>query len=66
MSQFTPQEIVKKLIEAGYTQVHIEEHTGVNQSSISRLLTGKHTDPRLSTVRALEKFYLSVVLQEKA
>ncbi|MHA3258798.1 helix-turn-helix domain-containing protein [Yersinia pseudotuberculosis] len=58
MSELTPQEMVKSLIHAGYTQSQIAKEVGVKQSSVSRLLTGVHTDPRFSTVRALEVFLL--------
>ncbi|ENR0690342.1 ArsR family transcriptional regulator [Escherichia coli] len=38
MSGLTPQEMVKSLIDSGYTQNQIAEIAGVKQSSISRLL----------------------------
>ena len=53
MSGLTPQEMVKSLIDSGYTQNQIAEIAGVKQSSISRLLTGVHSVPRFSTVRAI-------------
>ncbi|MFK3717674.1 helix-turn-helix domain-containing protein, partial [Escherichia coli] len=43
MSGLTPQEMVKSLIDSGYTQNQIAEIAGVKQSSISRLLTGVHS-----------------------
>ncbi|MGL6191241.1 MAG: helix-turn-helix transcriptional regulator [Serratia nevei] len=58
--------MVRALIARGYTQIQIAEATGVTQSSISRLLTGTHADPRISTVRALEKFVSSLASTEKA
>lgn len=66
MSDLLPQEIVKNLIAAGYTQAQLERLTGVSQSSISRILTGTHTDPRHSTVRSLESFYREHLSSGKA
>ena len=66
MSGLTPQEMVKSLIDSGYTQNQIAEIAGVKQSSISRLLTGVHSDPRLSTVRAIEKLFQEVTARQKA
>lgn len=66
MSNLSPQNIVKSLIAAGYTQAQIEVSTGISQSSISRILTGTHTDPRHSTVCALEGFYQKYMNSKKA
>lgn len=66
MSGLTPQEMVKSLIDSGYTQSQIAEMTGVKQSSVSRLLTGVHSDPRFSTVRAIEKLFEEVTAKQKA
>ncbi|OTA14620.1 transcriptional regulator [Xenorhabdus vietnamensis] len=57
MHEFSPQELVKKLIESGFTQAQLAERTGVSQSSLSRILNGT-CDPRLSNVRAVERFYM--------
>ncbi|MDE9443434.1 transcriptional regulator [Xenorhabdus bovienii] len=57
MYGFSPQKIVRKLIESGFTQAQLAERTGVSQSTLSRIFMGTGTDPRLSTVRAIEKFY---------
>ena len=51
----TPQEIVQSMIDAGYTQTEIEAKTGVKQATISRILNGKHLDPRSSTVDKLRR-----------
>ncbi|EJG4124410.1 helix-turn-helix domain-containing protein [Escherichia coli] len=64
MSGLTPQEMVKSLIDS-YTQNQIAEIAGVKQSSISRLLTGVHSDPRFSTVRAIEKLFQEVTARQK-
>ncbi|WP_179038253.1 helix-turn-helix transcriptional regulator [Limnobaculum xujianqingii] len=65
MSGLTPQEMVKSLVDAGYTQHQIAENIGVQQSSVSRMLTGVHTDPRFSTVRALEELYSERITDAK-
>ncbi|MDC9623609.1 helix-turn-helix transcriptional regulator [Xenorhabdus sp. XENO-7] len=57
MYEFHPQELIKKIINAGFTQSQIAEQIGISQASLSRILTGTSLDPRLSTVRAIEKFY---------
>ncbi len=41
-----PREIVQQLVGAGLTQSRIEERTGVSQSTISKLLTGRVDDVR--------------------
>ncbi|WP_345894424.1 helix-turn-helix transcriptional regulator [Serratia marcescens] len=66
MFEMTPQEMVAALVKAGYTQAQIAHETGVTQSSISRLLTGTHADPRISTVRALQRFVDRSALNGKA
>ncbi|WP_074167982.1 helix-turn-helix transcriptional regulator [Candidatus Arsenophonus triatominarum] len=58
MYKKSPIEIVKALLSLGLTQSEIEAHTGIKQPSISRILTGKTKDSRISTMVALEKFYL--------
>ncbi|ELX0420566.1 transcriptional regulator [Salmonella enterica] len=65
MIELTPKDMVQSLIDAGYTQSQIAEATGVAQSSICRLLTGVHTDPRISTVRALENMLRTVGKSKK-
>ncbi|CDG95794.1 helix-turn-helix domain-containing protein [Xenorhabdus bovienii] len=57
MNELSPSEMIKLLSISGYSQIQIEQATGISQSTISRISSGKHPDPRLSTVRAIEKFY---------
>jgi transcriptional regulator with XRE-family HTH domain len=66
MFEFSIQEIVRKLIESGFTQAQLAELTGVSQSSLSRILTGECTDPRLSTAQAISKFYITILTNSKA
>lgn len=56
----SPIEIVQALLAQGLTQSEIEANTGIKQPSISRILTGKNKDPRISTMVALEKLYLEL------
>lgn len=52
----TPQELVKTLIDAGYSQAAIAEVAGVKQPTISRILSGEHDDPKSSVLVKLHKF----------
>ncbi|MBI6549921.1 helix-turn-helix transcriptional regulator [Xenorhabdus lircayensis] len=61
MYEFHPQELVKQIIDAGFTQAQVAAHIGISQPSLSRILTGTSSDPRLSTVRAIERFYTEFV-----
>lgn len=56
MTLRTPQELVKELIDAGYSQAAIAEHAGVKQPTISRILSGEHDDPKSSVLIKLTKF----------
>lgn len=51
-----PQEIVKSLVEAGYSQAVIAERAGVTQPTISRILSGDHADPKSSVLSKLNEF----------
>ncbi|CAM8003183.1 HTH cro/C1-type domain-containing protein [Morganella morganii] len=66
MLDISPQEMLETLTSFGYTQTQIQEITGVRQSILSRILSGKHKDPRNSNARAIEKLYVSVVNTKKA
>ncbi|QBY43732.1 helix-turn-helix domain-containing protein [Arsenophonus nasoniae] len=63
MHELTPKDIVKYLLDLGYTQNQIAKLTGVPQSTISRLLAGIHTNPRISTVRSLEKLLYTAIVR---
>lgn len=56
MALETPQELVKTLIEAGFSQQAIAERAGVKQPTISRILSGEHTDPKSSVLIKLKDF----------
>ena len=52
----TPQELVKFLTESGFSQAVIAERAGVKQPTISRILSGKHDDPKSSVLNRLNEF----------
>lgn len=56
MSLETPQELVKELISAGFSQQVIADVAGVKQPTISRILSGEHTDPKSSVLIKLKQF----------
>lgn len=56
MSLETPQELVKTLVEAGFSQAEIADRAGVKQPTISRILSGDHTDPKSSVLIRLKDF----------
>ncbi|AMH01855.1 helix-turn-helix domain-containing protein [Serratia liquefaciens] len=69
MQSLSPKEIVQSLIASGMTQIDIRRETGISQASISRILTGKLADPRVSVAKALRDLHEKVeaqLLAEKA
>lgn len=56
MTLETPQELVKKLVDAGKSQAVIAGRAGVTQATISRILSGEHTDPKSSVLIRLKQF----------
>ncbi|WP_164099616.1 helix-turn-helix transcriptional regulator [Serratia marcescens] len=66
MQQLTSKEIVKSLIASGMTQIDIRRETGISQASISRILTGKLADPRVSVAQALRDLHEKVEAQSNA
>ncbi|MBC8950232.1 helix-turn-helix domain-containing protein [Xenorhabdus sp. TS4] len=61
MNYISPHKMVRELSEAGFTQAQLADLTGVSQSSLSRIFMDERNDPRLSTVRAIERFYTEFV-----
>ncbi|MDR5612431.1 MAG: helix-turn-helix transcriptional regulator [Arsenophonus sp.] len=53
-----PKNMIEYLINSGLTQIQIQQKTGISQLSISRLLSGKNSDPRISVLKAIESLYL--------
>lgn len=66
MQQLTSKEIVKSLIASGMTQIDIRRETGISQASISRILTGKLADPRVSVAQTLRDLHEKVEAQSIA
>lgn len=60
----TPQKHVEQIIKAGYSQTYIAEQTGISQPTISRILSGEHTDPKSSTASALKRLAEKVAPQK--
>lgn len=55
-----PDELVRNLIRSGWSQEAIAESLEVTQPTVSRILSGKHKDPRYSVVEKLRQLVLSV------
>ncbi|AEF45823.1 hypothetical protein SerAS12_2703 [Serratia sp. AS12] len=66
MQSLSPKEIVQSLIASGMTQIDIRRETGISQASISRILTGKLADPRVSVAQALRDLHDKVKAQSLA
>ena len=49
----TPRQIIKMLIDIGYTQEEIAQKSDLTQATISRLLSGSHQTARLATYQKL-------------
>lgn len=56
----TPLQLVKTLIDSGWTQPTIAESVGTSQSTICRILSGTHKDPRYSVVEKLRHLVLNL------
>lgn len=66
MNTLTPQEIIIALNGLGLTQTDIKNRTGVSQASLSRIYSGRNSDPRLSVVRKLDALYQEIIAKTKA
>jgi predicted transcriptional regulator len=62
----TPQELVKTLVEAGFSQAEIAAEAGVKQPTISRILSGGHTDPKSSVLIRLKHFADRVAAERRS
>ena len=57
-------EILRTLMErAGDNSYSLAEKTGISQPTINRILKGKHSEPTLSTAKAISKAYKILVSQ---
>lgn len=50
----TPKDILKSLLNLGFTQRNISELTDVSQPTLSRILTNPKSNPSWQTVEALK------------
>jgi transcriptional regulator with XRE-family HTH domain len=50
-----PQQIIKMLVDIGYTQQEIAQKSNLTQATISRILSGYHQTARLDTYKRLLK-----------
>lgn len=55
-----PDELVRTLIRAGWSQEAIASSIGVTQPTVSRILSGRHKDPRYSVVEKLRQLVLDL------
>lgn len=56
----TPRQAAEYLIDVGYTQARIAIESSIPQATVSRIATGRHKDPRLSTAQKLIGLALKV------
>ena len=57
MLDMTAQDLLKSLIAMGLTQVQISAGTGINQPTVSRVLTGVQQDVTYSDGQSIETFF---------
>ncbi|MGN8062775.1 helix-turn-helix domain-containing protein [Ralstonia sp. 22111] len=62
----TPRQLIQAAIDAGMTQAEIASAARVTQATISRILSGDHTDPRSSTVEKLRALKIKKPRRAKA
>ena len=55
-----PAQLIQRLLDAGWTQLQIAEHTGTTQPTISRVRDGVITHPDYAFVDKLRSVCLSV------
>lgn len=55
-----PDELVRNLIRAGWSQENIANAIGASQPTVSRILSGRHKDPRYSVVKKLQELVLNL------
>ena len=56
----TPRQAAEYLLDVGYTQARIAIESSIPQATVSRIATGRHKDPRLSTAQKLLGLALKV------
>lgn len=55
-----PDELVRTLIRAGWSQEAIASSIDATQPTVSRILSGRHKDPRYSVVEKLRQLVLNL------
>jgi len=55
-----PDELVRSLIRAGWSQEAIASAIDATQPTVSRILSGRHKDPRYSVVEKLRHLVLNL------
>lgn len=55
-----PDELVCTLIRAGWSQCEIADAIDATQPTVSRILSGRHKDPRYSVVEKLRQLVLNL------
>jgi transcriptional regulator with XRE-family HTH domain len=55
-----PDELVCTLIRAGWSQGEIADAIDATQPTVSRILSGRHKDPRYSVVEKLRQLVLNL------
>lgn len=55
-----PDELVCTLVRAGWSQGEIAEAIDATQPTVSRILSGRHKDPRYSVVEKLRQLVLNL------
>lgn len=50
-----PSTLIMTLMRAGWPQAQIAEHIGASQATVSRILSGKHKNPRYHVVDRLRR-----------
>ena len=55
-----PDELVCSLIRAGWSQGEIADAIDATQPTVSRILSGRHKDPRYSVVEKLRQLVLNL------
>lgn len=58
--ELEPEELIRTLIRAAWSQEEIAEAIEVTQPTICRILSGKHKDPRYSIVKKLRALVLKL------
>lgn len=56
-----PDELVRTILRAGWSQEQVAASVDVTQATISRILSGQHKDPRYSVVEKLRELAVKLL-----